>query len=167
MSYPRSLQSISNCKDGYLIIGMYESLLRIPPQATNEGGSSLQLKTKHAQTLCDRLPKTVSCLLKIRRSRAARKDSIYQSCNRRPSIVKAQECRRSLDLTMEHGKGYERWIELTATPVGTKSHLFSTKIRCLCGASSLMYFSTLLHRVPKGSRASKTWMTTSDESITL
>ena len=75
----------------------------------------------------------------------------------------------------------------TATDVGTRSHLLSTKTRCLCGASSLKYFSTLLHRVLIGSLASRTcsrtlkevdvslvrtaiirhFHTYSDESITL
>ena len=31
-------------------------------------------------------------------------------------------------------------ILLTATPVGTRSHLFRTNTKCLCGASSDMYF---------------------------
>lgn len=39
--------------------------------------------------------------------------------------------------------------------------------RCLCGASSLRYFSTDRHRVPRGSRASRICRMTSDESITL
>lgn len=55
---------------------------------------------------------------------------------------------------------------LTVTQVGMRSHLFRTKIRCFQGFSFFMYVSMLLERVPMGSRASSTWMTTSDESIT-
>ena len=46
--------------------------------------------------------------------------------------------------------------ELTVTQVGTKSHLFNNKIRCLCGFSSLRYFSIFCDRVPMGSLASST-----------
>ena len=55
---------------------------------------------------------------------------------------------------------------LTVTQVGTRSHLFRTKIRCFQDFSFFIYASMLLERVPMGSRASSTWMTTSDESIT-
>src|SRR4051812_42439935 len=58
-------------------------------------------------------------------------------------------------------------LELTVTQVGTRSHLLRTKINCLWRASFLMWYSTLEQRVPMGSRASRTWMTTSEESITL
>lgn len=119
MSYPRSLQLISDCKIHFLVITMYESLLRKPPQATDEGGSSLQLKTKHAQTLCGRLPKTVSCLLKIRKSRAARKDLIYQSCNRRPSIVKSTRMQK--EPWLNDGTLERKW-KLTKTYCNTSRH---------------------------------------------
>lgn len=55
---------------------------------------------------------------------------------------------------------------LTVTQVGTRSHLFRTKIRCFQDFSFFRYVSMLLDRVPIGSRASSTWMMTSDESIT-
>jgi hypothetical protein len=55
----------------------------------------------------------------------------------------------------------QTWEELTATLVGTKSVLLMTNTRCLCGASSRRYFSTLLHRVPSGSLASRTCRMTS------
>ena len=54
----------------------------------------------------------------------------------------------------------------TVMVVGTRSHLLSRKITCLCGAFSLMCFSTRLQRVPIGCRASSTSMITSDESMT-
>lgn len=63
----------------------------------------------------------------------------------------------------------QRWTfckNLTVTQVGMRSHLFNTKIRCFQGFSFFRYASMLLERVPMGSRASSTWMTTSDESIT-
>ena len=52
------------------------------------------------------------------------------------------------------------------THVGTRSHLFRMKTRCLKGASSLRNFSITGHRVPMGSRASRTCKRTSAESIT-
>lgn len=55
---------------------------------------------------------------------------------------------------------------LTVTQVGMRSHLFRTKIRCFQGFSFFRYVSMLLERVPMGSRASSTWMMTSEESIT-
>ncbi len=55
----------------------------------------------------------------------------------------------------------------TVIHVGTKSHLFNTKIMCLWLFSFCIYCSTCLHRVPSGLRASSTWIITSDESITL
>lgn len=55
---------------------------------------------------------------------------------------------------------------LTVTQVGMRSHLFRTKIRCFHDFSFFMYVSMLLDRVPMGSRASSTWITTSEESIT-
>ena len=39
-------------------------------------------------------------------------------------------------------------------------------MRCFQGFSFFMYVSMLWERVPMGSRASRTWITTSDESIT-
>lgn len=64
--------------------------------------------------------------------------------------------------------GNQRWTcqFLTVTQVGMRSHLFRTKIRCFQGFSFFKYASMLLERVPMGSRASSTWMMTSDESIT-
>ena len=64
-------------------------------------------------------------------------------------------------VTYEQGKR-----ELTATQVGTRSHLFRTKIKCLWGASFLRYCSTARQRVPIGSLASSTFITTSEESMT-
>lgn len=65
--------------------------------------------------------------------------------------------------------GDQRWTcgtFLTVTQVGMRSHLFRTKMRCFQGFSFFKYVSMLLERVPMGSRASSTWMMTSDESIT-
>ena len=53
------------------------------------------------------------------------------------------------------------------TQVGTRSTLFRTKTTPLCAFSFLRKSRTGLHIVPIGSRASRTWMTTSDESRTL
>lgn len=47
-------------------------------------------------------------------------------------------------------------LKFTVTQVGTKSHLFIMKIRCLCVFSLAMYCSMYLDRVPIGSRASRT-----------
>ncbi len=49
----------------------------------------------------------------------------------------------------------------------TRSHLFSSSSRCLCRWFFRMWRSMKRQRVPSGSRASSTWMTTSDESRTL
>lgn len=54
----------------------------------------------------------------------------------------------------------------TVTQVGMRSHLLSTNIRCFQGFSFFRYVSMLPERVPMGSRASRTWMMTSEESIT-
>ena len=56
---------------------------------------------------------------------------------------------------------------LLVTHAGTRSHLFSNKSMCLCFAFRCRCRSKCRHRVPKGSRASNTWMSTSDESTTL
>lgn len=55
----------------------------------------------------------------------------------------------------------------TVTQVGMRSHLFRTKMRCFHCFSFFKYVSMLWERVPMGSRASSTWMMTSDESITF
>ena len=56
---------------------------------------------------------------------------------------------------------------LTVTQVGTRSTLFKTYTKCLCAFSLRRYSTTGLQRVPIGSRASRTCMTTSEESNTL
>lgn len=58
----------------------------------------------------------------------------------------------------------DQW--LTTIHDGTRSTLFSSNIRCLCGFSLRRNFSICLLRVPSGSRASNTWIKTSDESMT-
>jgi len=45
--------------------------------------------------------------------------------------------------------------------------LFSKSIMCFCLQFFFRWFSTCKLRVPMGSRASRTWMTTSEESMTL
>lgn len=55
---------------------------------------------------------------------------------------------------------------LTVTQVGMRSHLLRTKIKCFQDFSFFRYVSMLFERVPMGSRASSTWMMTSDESTT-
>lgn len=57
-------------------------------------------------------------------------------------------------------------IQCAVTLVGSRSHLLSTKMRCLCAALRRMKASTCSARVPMGSRASSTSTTTSDESTT-
>ena len=65
------------------------------------------------------------------------------------------------------GASLLRWRSHAAvTRVGTRSHLFSRKIRCLWLASFLMKASACGARVPSGSRASRTSTTTSLESMT-
>mmetsp|Transcript_10832 Transcript_10832/g.36119 ORF Transcript_10832/g.36119 Transcript_10832/m.36119 type:complete len:217 (+) Transcript_10832:449-1099(+) len=58
-------------------------------------------------------------------------------------------------------------IQRRRTQFGTKSTLFSTKIKCLCDARVFMCSTSRVHVVPCGSRASRTWMTTSEQSSTL
>lgn len=63
------------------------------------------------------------------------------------------------------------WIcTIVSTGISINFHLltlFNTNTKCLWGFSVLMYFSMSLDLVPMGSRASRTCITTSDESITL
>mmetsp|Transcript_3560 Transcript_3560/g.11105 ORF Transcript_3560/g.11105 Transcript_3560/m.11105 type:complete len:227 (-) Transcript_3560:337-1017(-) len=66
------------------------------------------------------------------------------------------------------GKSLERiWSQRAVTHRGTRSHLLSTKTKCLYFFSVRMYSSTKALRVPIGSRASSTYRTTSALSMTL
>ena len=56
---------------------------------------------------------------------------------------------------------------LTVTQLGTRSHLLMTSTTCLCAFSLRTNSRTDSQRVPSGSRASMTWMITSEESMTL
>mmetsp|Transcript_71553 Transcript_71553/g.213511 ORF Transcript_71553/g.213511 Transcript_71553/m.213511 type:complete len:244 (-) Transcript_71553:277-1008(-) len=59
------------------------------------------------------------------------------------------------------------WIHRRETHVGTRSTLFSTSTMCLCGRFFRISFSKGVHRVPMGSRASRTSTSTSAESTTF
>mmetsp|Transcript_26598 Transcript_26598/g.79030 ORF Transcript_26598/g.79030 Transcript_26598/m.79030 type:complete len:350 (+) Transcript_26598:1719-2768(+) len=66
------------------------------------------------------------------------------------------------------GNSRDRWCsQRLVTQLGTRSHLLSSSSRCLWRRCLRMCCSRKPQRVPIGSRASSTWITTSDESSTL
>lgn len=86
-------------------------------------------------------------------------------CNRgetRGEVLDVSSLEKEMSLAFDH-----KTSELTVTQFGTKSHLLMTNTTCLCDFSFLTYSRTDSQMVPSGSRASRMWRMTSEESMTL